>query len=430
MPSYSGKFQYLDASGSAFVDQKTQQGACEISFDTETCSITPAAGTPLTFDLGDIDLLAPAEWDLTLQLFTGNKIQLRQFGPVFGRMCEELLAAWRDRTVRCLLLEDLEEVARFTASANGVPVQIRIYESNLAVLPLNAPAIQWRLAELDSIAFDPSTYAFNLLSGASKLVIAKLAGQTGEFDQKLSAALTALRRRSAEALHQTFPFLDPGQLQQLVTLAPEGRSVKLSALAAVHPKLPEALISRAVDEPLKPYFDSLRKRAREESLMTGFKFVRPDEVGVGAPAENAAENGAANPPENQTETTAGTKPPLFFWFFFPLAGQDPLAGKDIVAWEATTGSGRATYFFRAAPPFEDSIARLTRGLALDNFRREPIYLPDSSLDQQSEFHRYAIARRKLPDLAALRAAFLGRAAHSSLETWEQQVAVAFTNQRE
>ena len=68
-----------------------------------------------------------------------------------------------------------------------------------------------------------------------------------------------------------------------------------------------------------------------------------------------------------------------------------------------------------------AVARLTRGLALVNFRREPIYLPDLSLQQESRFRRYAIGARKLGDLRALRAAYVGRAIHSSLEAWQTQV---------
>ena len=111
------------------------------------------------------------------------------------------------------------------------------------------------------------------------------------------------------------------------------------------------------------------------------------------------------------------KPPLFFWFFFPLAG-----GR--VAWESTTGSGRATYFFDAAAPVDQGVARLTRGLALVNFRREPIYLPDESLEREPRFRRYAIGCRKLPDLRALRAAFRGRAIHTSLDAWTALVEAA------
>jgi hypothetical protein len=88
-----------------------------------------------------------------------------------------------------------------------------------------------------------------------------------------------------------------------------------------------------------------------------------------------------------------------------------------VAWEATTGTGRATYFFRASMPVE----QMTRGLALINFRREPIYLPDASLEQQPRYRRYAIGARKLADLRNLRGAYLGRAIHSSMEEWAEQV---------
>ena len=403
MPAYSGRFQYLDGGGTA-----VQQGACEVHFDRETLTVTPAAGTALALDLGDVDRCAAADWDLTLQLYTGKQIQLRQFGPAFGRMCGELLAAWRDRAVHCLMLEDLEEAARFQGAVNGEAAEIRIYGSNLAVLPQAGLAAQWRLAELESMDFDESRYVYTLVSGERRLAIGKLGPKTGEFGETLGATVQALRRHAAEILHQAFPFLDVDRLQRLVTLAPEGRSVKLAELAQIHTDLPEALVARAVDEPLQPYFDWLKQRAKADGLMTGFKFIRPDEAAAAAEAEEGDGGGGGD---------AGQQP-LFFWFFFPLAG------RDVAAWEATTGSGRATYLFRAGAPVEDAIARLTRGLALVNFRREPVYLPDTSLDREARYHRYAIGRRRIPELAELRGAFLGRAIHSSLEAWQGQVAQA------
>jgi len=391
MPAYSGKYQHLSSRGAP-----CGQGACELSLDLEACTVTPAGGIPLSFDLGEVDA--------TLDLGNGERIVLRQFGPAFGRMCEELLAAWRDRTVRCLLLEDLEEVERFNGSFNGSAAEIRIFGSNLAVLPLGGKAEQRRLADIDAVTFDEAAYAFHICGGGAELKIGKLAKRTEEFGSVLRGAVDGLRRRAAEVLHQTFPFLDAGGVRRLAALVPEGHSVKLTAWAGVHPDLPEALIAQAVDQPLRPYFDALRAKVRPESLMAGFKFVRQDVAAEESEAEGSA------------EAPAETRAPLFFWFFFPLAG------RDVAAWEATTGHGRATYFFRTITPVEDSIARLTRGLALVNFRREPVYLPDASLDREARFHRYAIGRRKLPDMAELRAAFLGRAIHSSIEEWAQQYA--------
>ena len=401
MPAYSGKFQYLDPAGAV-----AGQGACQFRFDKETAVLTPAAGTPIAFDLGDVDRAVRHDWDCELTLFTGRRVQLRQFGAAFSTMAEELIAAWRDRTVRCLLLEDLEEVARYggTAALDGpaAPAEIRLYKSNLAVLPLDGPAIQWRLAEVDAVSFDAAAYAVHLESAGRHLTLARLAKKTDEFRGNLEGAMDDLRSQAAEALHTTFPFLDPEALQNLQQTMPEGRSASLAALRGVHAKLPEALVARAVDEPLRPYFEALRARSQSDALLTGFKFIRSAEEDSGAEGE------AAEPAPKKDE------PPLFFWFFFPLAG-----GR--VAWEATTGSGRATYFFDAPPPVEQAVAGLTRGLALVNFRREPVYLSDESLAQQQRFRRYAIGCRKLPDLRALRAAFRGRAIHSSMETWTSQV---------
>jgi hypothetical protein len=399
--SYTGKYQYGEA-----------QGPCQLSFDKETCIVTPSAGRPLAFDLGDIERAAPAEWELQLTLFTGRVLALRQFGPAFGRMRDELMAAWRDRTVECLLLGDLPEVARFEGSAaleldSPTPAQIRLYETNIAVLPVAGAPVQWRLADVDSLTFDEPSWTVALQSPAGRLAISKLAKKTDEFRAKVGGALDVLRSRAAGVLHQQFPFLDPDRLERLLALMPEGRSAPVAALAAVHPKLPDAVVARGVDSRLKPYFDALRARAVPETLMAGFKFIRENEE----PEEAAAaDDDSAAPP--------GEAPPLFFWFFFQLK-----AAPDIVAWEASTGSGRATYLFRipdgaAAAP---AVAALTRGLALVNFRREPVYLPGDSLEQQARYRRYAIGCRKLPDLRALRAAYIGRAIHSTLEAWTAQL---------
>lgn len=368
MPSFSGKFAYENTAG-----------ACTLAFDTESCVVTPSAGAPLAFDLGDIDRVTPGEWEMSLALYTGKAIVLRQFGAAFSRMQDDLVAAWRDRTVQCLLLEDLDEVERYDAAANGVRAQIRLYGSNLAALPLSADPTQLRLADVDSVAFDESTYSVILEAATGPLSISKLAKKTEDFREKLAETLDALRNRSAALLRNRFPFLTPDQLRDLAMTMPEGRSASRESLAAIHPGLPDAVVAAAVDADLAPYFEELRKFSTG-SWHAGFKFTRDEDE-------------------------------LFFWFFIPIKG------KELVAWEATTGTGRATYFFRSTT----SVEQLTRGLALVNFRREPIYLPDESLQQQPKFHRYAIGARKLSDLRTLRAAYSGRTIHSSVEDWADQV---------
>jgi len=334
VPGYSGKYQYLATSGSVL-----GEGACKISFEGEKFSLVPASGAAISFDLAAVDKIRPAEWEFELDLYTEKRLLLRQFGAAFSRMCRELIAAWRDRTVAALLLEDLEEVARYEGAAarNGAPpepAEIRIFKTNLAVLPKAGTPFQWRVADVDSIAFDEPAWAFQLARGNERLALSKFAKKTEEFGTRLRAAFDEFRQRSAEVLRERFLFVDPDSLARLADLMREGRSVAMRKLGEIDPRLPEAIVSRAVDASLRPYFDWLRDCAGDEFVMTGFKFIGPDE-------EQPEPDATPDEPDAKAAQTDAES--IFFWFFFPI----PSA--NLIAWEAVTGSGRATYFFSLSP---------------------------------------------------------------------------------
>jgi len=78
------------------------------------------------------------------------------------------------------------------------------------------------------------------------------------------------------------------------------------------------------------------------------------------------------------------------------------------------GTARATHRFRDGEDRRAGVEAITRGLALISPRCEPVCLPHVSLTDQPRFHCYAIGARKLPEVRALRAAFLGRALHGPL----------------
>src|SRR6185437_8215395 len=178
MPAFSGKYEYRDEQGAMVA-----QGPAQFSFDAESVILTPAQGAPMAFDLGDIDRFTPAEWDLALTLYTGRVLTLRQFGASFGNLSEGLLAAWRDRMVRCLLLEDMEEIGRFTgnlasARVGVVASEFRLYKTNIAALPLAETPVQWRLADIDSVKFDDSSWTTTLSASMGRISISKLAKRT------------------------------------------------------------------------------------------------------------------------------------------------------------------------------------------------------------------------------------------------------------
>ena len=158
--------------------------------------------------------------------------------------------------------------------------------------------------------------------------------------------------------------------------------------------------------------------------------------GAEPPAEAGAEERGTLPNPRRKPALEEETQPILHWFFLPLAAKPGAKFPgNLVAWEATSRSGRATYFFRLVPPeqaaqlqdasksaavIETAIRQLNRAIVLLNFRREPIYLPDDSLLLQPRFRRYAIACRKLPELVRLRSSFLGRAIHTTPAAWQKQ----------
>lgn len=437
MPIYRGKFQYQAQRGSLI-----QQGSCQVQFDEEKFTLTPETGAPLVFDLGDVDSLIAADYEIPLLLYTGNALRLQQFGKSYENLTRELLENYRKRKLQCLLLEDLEELDRFAgafaleapgeSSASGL-AEIRLFRSNVAVLPASSQAFQWRLADVDNVRFDSQNYEIMIESQSGLLRINRLAKRTELFHTKLRDAIDALQAESGQALHAILPFLNPEQAQNTAGILREGHSAAASKLAAIHPRIPEALAANAVDKTLKPYYDDLLSRTAKGSLFAGFKLIRPEDkdlAGAGSEEGSSEDGGASSkaiPDANEAAAHA------LYWFFFPIAATaGGTEAGNVVAWEASSTSGRATYFFRLVDPAEagtlrdpaklaEAVERINRVLGMLNFRRRPIYLSDDELAGNAVFHRYAIAARRIPDLRQVRMAFLGRALHTSLEAWQGQV---------
>jgi hypothetical protein len=348
----------------------------------------------------------------------------------------------------------MAEVARFGGQFEyvvpGAPIragsaEFRVYKSNLAVLASASMPFQWRLADIDAVRFDAANYVVVLESGNQQLKVSRLAKRTEEFSRCVRDTMNDVAAAGAQALHAAFPFLDPDQLQSIAALLREGRSAPVAKLAQINPQMPAALAASAVDKDLQPYYERLLVRTAGPLLYAGFKLIRPEEETSGAgvaAAQNAGEVAsdsaaqAASSAEGAPDADAAG-PQALYWFFFPLAmKRGPTEAPSVVAWEASSRGGRATYFFRlmdpaqaarlkdpasAGPAIDLSVRRLNRGLALLNFRRRPVYLSDEELARDPRYHRYAIAARRIPELRELRASFLGRAIHNSPESWQAQV---------
>ena len=395
-------------------------------------------------DLGDMDAVIAADYEIQLPLCTGKTLKLQQFGKSYDNFSRELLESYRKCTLECLLLEDMEEVDRFTGNfvleplashpVSG-PAEIRLFKSNLAVLPNASQAFQWRLADIAQVSFDAQNFEIVLASNGARLRLNRLAKRTELLHTKLREALDTVAADGGQALHSILPFLNPDQLRSAMEILSEGHSAAAGKLAKVHPRIPEVLASNAVDKALRPYYDELLRRAAPDSLFAGYKLIRPENRSSQGTHQEDADLGTDDESDDTTAGADDTAPEVLYWFFFPIAAINGGRG-NLVAWEASSRSGRATYFFRLVEPGEEAllndsakaadavergIGRITRVLGMVNFRRRPIYLSEDDLTRDEAFHRYAIAARRIPDLRLVRTAFLGRAIHSSFEAWREQV---------
>jgi hypothetical protein len=442
MSKYAGEFEYVSPA-----EGIEHAGACEFSFDERTATLVPTDGPPLAFDLGDIDRLEAGEWSVRLALHSGQALTLRRFGKAISDLARELLDAYRGRLVQCLLVSDLNEVARFTGRvqmqspvrACAGPAEIRLYESNLAVLPDAAAGFQWRLADLSAVEFDETSYEVVFSCAGERLTVGHLAKRTSELAERVRSRITALNERTARTLHALFPFLGPGPFRQAAGLLRDGACVPATTLDAVHASIRETFIDKVVDGDLQPYVKALAERASGRAWHAGLKVIRrdraasegerePPRADVGhAPAARAGgeaqpdEASAVEEPRNPEIFEAGDGLEVLYWFFFPLAAGQGAATH--VAWEATSREGRATYLFRLQPgeSAERAIAAINRGLVALNFRREPVYLDARTLESELRYRHYAIAQRKVPDMGRVRQAFAGRAIHRTPASWAKQI---------
>ena len=444
MSSFSGAFQYLDEKGA-----ETQSGPCKVTIEPPNLFVTPQGSPSLSIDLGDIDLLEPGDYQLSLKLYTGKSLVLTRFAKAFQNLAMELLQTYRDRIVQCLLLEDLEEVERFegyvemsSGTSNiSSPAELRLYKSNLAILPQRAVGFQWRLADVDGIEFDETAYRLNIRSGDEQLSVTKLAKRTSEFVERLRSALDVVSENTSAIVRSLCPFLSPDQVMDVSLLMREGRAAAFSKLNGIHPGIEKSLIANAVDPSLKPYFDVLKDKMVGQEWFAGFKMVRPEtefevepatvEPGADVPSVEGAETGSSVEKKNGGDIE---EPSVLYWFFFPLQADSGSVDSNVIAWEATSLSGRATYFFKAsgmesqesehdnsASKTEIAVRQINQALVMLNFRREPIYLPDASLQTEARHHRYAISCRKISALRQLRISYLGRAIHTTVDAWQRQV---------
>lgn len=385
MPQYQGRYRLTRDGAPA------GEGTCRFEFDEKSFTLLPQNDKALSVDLGDIDWLGIADYQISAGLCTGETLTLSHLGKIYTECCETLRSAWSERLVWALLLSELPLVDTFRGSVGQAPCEVRVYEGTLAVLPDRAAPFHVRLSDIDSVAFQADSWEIAVTARRGVITFGKLAKRSDLFRNTLEEALANLRARSAAALRELFPMLTAASSQKLSAAWRAECLASCACLDSIDRRIWPALLERAVSEEQRPYAGHLASLSRPDLVHASFKRVME---ATEAPAGEAGE-------------------PFAFCFFYPVP-------PNLVAQEVTSDAGHATYWFQGSTT-PAALEELNTALALLNYRRQPIYLSEAAIQSHPQYSRYAVALRRVPELRAVRQRFRGRAIHSSLESWKKQV---------
>jgi hypothetical protein len=389
-----------------------------IRLDDAGLTLEVGTGRPLRASYRDLSLIAIQQNTAMIALGEGPQAMrwlLEQFGPKLGPLVREL----RERRLKQRLADGLVEVPE--GQAELVEFAWQPSTSGLGPGPDGPPA--------------PADGVGQLVQYPWGVVVAPI-------DERLG--WIRYRRAAIEAV--TAP--EPGEVA--VNGSPGKLALKLLGAGATrfHDTLVElrdgafADAARFVERLMPDAPFGLRQKA-SESLVDG-RPTRPQEFGDGWPTVETAVLGEPEFAASYMSlcSTAGKAAPRWaamapvspgsetpkIWFLIAMPG-------NLVALELVSGGAHATYFFRVmpraaykgeppeklGPDAERAVRDISDALVDCRFLREPMALPEEQLRLPGNL-RYRLALAALPTLAAARARFVARIAHTDPARWSSAVA--------
>lgn len=370
---------------------KTESGTGTASPTDDALLVKIRDGLDFSVPWQDIASLDEGDHSLTLLLHDSTALVLHRT----GRTHDELLGIVRDSFDKVIRKEALAEesmLAEFDGFATpisgeaGRDCRVQVYETALCMTFASGDVVRLPFV---FARFDKGDYRFDVtLPGGSGWTLGRFGRQTVRFSDTLDAALSGIRARALEFVSELCPSLPLLQARKMAGSFLDGRAVGQTEILSSAPELWKALERRL------------------------------DEAGLGTPWNTlSAMSGGARIGMKRNLLSGGA---TYIFFFMPTV----ISGKGRIVLEASADSSgsRATYVFDAdafgTKDIEEAMDVLNYGLYMINFRREPVYLTGAQLEKPA-YLRYKRALQRIPELAVMRRAFLGRALHN--KDWEEKL---------
>jgi len=424
------------------------EGEAKSVLDEKYLTLIVEFGEPMLFAYTDITGIY--DHDYKIDLFLGSKqtLNLSGLGYQYEDFLFQLYKLRNELLLKYLLMEETLVQAAFEAHFNWLDAngqlnqsgdcEVRLYETALVVLPQKGEPIRV-----------PYCYISQTSKADYKLVVTNEFGEKFEFSRLgekfdplakgLSDAFNKMMLRSQETVKEMIPEADAVTVRKLAALIKDGRAAKRKDIELLSPDFWRRLTKRIKEAGMRSEYDYLNSMALTDQVYVGVKRglmgdltgsyiwllfpLRDAKTGklsnaVALEAFSASQDNAQDQEKGETEK----------------ASLEENTDQKGTIEEETSASGKATYFFRIKPrrdyalakeeemnqELENFIKNVNRCMIDINFRREPIFLPEDTLDSP-KYVQYRFAVAKMPSLKTLRTLFIGRVIHSSFDQWKSDV---------
>ncbi|MDR1816218.1 MAG: hypothetical protein LBR00_06090 [Clostridiales Family XIII bacterium] len=395
----------------------------------------------------DVAALAFADYAVTVRTLGGDAYTLTKLGADGEPLYHHMLSAYGDKVRKAFFVSG--EAALKTKGdvhdRRGVPIEV--YNNCILSLPPDLNARRLPLCFLTGFAEEDFTVKATVLDG-SVTTYAKLGYDHAPFVKAVSDAVKALREKTVEQILEIDPSLSGAQSAQLARLVPEGAAAPMGALAAIAPSFAAALEAKLAESRAAETYEAFKAMSGAENICVGFrkKGGRQDATPTGGIADaigglmggdgggiadalggllggdggGIADVVGGKFGSGRPETAAPAGDAYDLWLIAPAPSGDACA----VEFAGAPGEAAATFVYRFAVPWDSFRVRLNMALEAIAFKREVIRLTEDEL-AKPEYALYRMAAARNDALQLVRAGFVGRAIHSSMEAWARQLSELF-----
>lgn len=273
--------------------------------------------------------------------------------------------------------------------------EVSLYQRSLIFSPADGQMFRVKLGQVNMVEKVEHRLVLRHRHGSIELF--KMGSELDPFTAMVVAAMAALKEEAIALLKAVYPNIGSAVLGQATDLLLDGRAASGKEVKPLDPGLWTALVERVKASGLNEEYQFLTSTSGDH--------VR---IGVGKNDDGSS----------------------YVWFLAPMA--DTAGDPKAIAFEAESSEdqGRATYIFSYDrmsdfAGYDDTSAVtgvLGESLRAIGLRREPIMMSDTEM-HKAENVEYLNALHAMPELVALRKAFVGRAVHD--DGWKDSVQKAF-----